>query len=501
DGGTGSDGGKGSGTACVTDGECGSGFCADGVCCNEKCDDVCVSCKLPASKGTCTPYAADTDPEMECAAKLPPPVVETVAASPTADASTDAGAGDASTGDAQVEAGPGTVDADDSDALVINTPDGGIMSKPAVCGGTCSGARSCKYPDKTKSCGTSFCNSRKDVISFACDGNGGCAAAVSTCTDYACDETNGTCRTTCQAHLNCLLTDYCAGDNTCKGKKSDGIMCATGDECMSGNCSGNFCCNTACEGVGLTCVQAGHVGQCQCQGVTCGAGVSCQVFYQDMDADGYGNRNGTIAAGTAKAGCAGSAPPAGFVADNTDCDDGDANAHPGQTMFFGVQRKSGGFDYDCDDKTTKETPEYLGGSCKFCGAVGTCDATSSTCAAANETASFVCPQEYSGGIIRSVSEPEPNLSPLREVGLAAGDSLTSYASVAPGAGSITPIQPPICKVCILQCCGCAAADKTGFRQAVPCGDSSVPQYTCGSCSVAGGGASAMTPSFKQQRCR
>jgi hypothetical protein len=54
---------------------------------------------------------------------------------------------------------------------------------------------------------------------------------------------------------------------------------------------------------------------------------------------------------------------------------------------------------------------------------------------------------------------------------------------------------------VLQCCGCAANDKTGFRQVVACGVSTVSAYTCGSCSVAGGAASPMTTSFRQQKCR
>ncbi|HEV3031542.1 MAG TPA: hypothetical protein VG319_07845, partial [Polyangia bacterium] len=182
DGGT----GRGNGTACVTDDECGSGHCADGVCCNEKCDDVCVSCKLPTSKGTCTPYAAGMDPETECAAKVVAPTQDTEAGA--------ASAGDGGDADAGTDAGPSddtSTDGGESDAYVINTPDGGIKTMPNACAGTCSGARSCKFPDKTMGCGTAYCNSRRDVISFVCDGNGGCAPAVSMCSDYACDDMSG----------------------------------------------------------------------------------------------------------------------------------------------------------------------------------------------------------------------------------------------------------------------------------------------------------------------
>jgi hypothetical protein len=75
--------------------------------------------------------------------------------------------------------------------------------------------------------------------------------------------------------------------------------------------------------------------------------------------------------GKAVAGCVGDTPPAGFVADNTDCDDGDANAHPGQTAFFpttsaGVHT----FDYNCDGTLEKGIDEDVGGSCGFCGSNG-----------------------------------------------------------------------------------------------------------------------------------
>jgi hypothetical protein len=41
--------------ACTTDGECQSGFCAQGVCCQSRCDGACQSCALPGSTGICMP--------------------------------------------------------------------------------------------------------------------------------------------------------------------------------------------------------------------------------------------------------------------------------------------------------------------------------------------------------------------------------------------------------------------------------------------------------------
>jgi hypothetical protein len=501
--GGGGDGGKTNGVACATSDECGSGFCTDGVCCNEKCDDVCASCNLSAdTKGTCTPYAAGTDPEMECLAKNPS--MDTDAGSSTvaeagAEGGTEDGAAEGGTDSGPSTDGGGVMDASASDAFMINPPDGGVMNNYKLCGGTCDGTkRACKFPDKTTSCGTPFCNSRKDVVAFACDGMGSCQLGVGACTSYSCDEATGGCRTTCSDSSHCLPGFYCDGStHSCVDQKGNGLTCQLANECKSGNCSGgagtSVCCNTACDGQGLTCTEAGHIGSCQCQGVTCAAGVACQVFYQDADLDGFGNMNGTIAAGTAKAGCMGSTPPAGFVADNTDCDDTDAMAHPNQTMFFNVQRKSGGFDYDCDNKITKETPEYPGGVCKYCGTVGSCSTTSPTCADTTSTASFQCPQEYSGLLALSNNISPPSIEPL--ITPESPGAITSY--LAP----IGVVPPPICLVCTRQCCGCYSNDKSGFRQAVDCGDASVPMYTCGSCGTAPGGAPAMTPSTKQQRCR
>ncbi|HSZ82567.1 MAG TPA: hypothetical protein VLA14_09800 [Polyangia bacterium] len=495
--GDGGDGGAGkkNGIACVTGDECNSTFCSDGVCCNEKCNDVCVSCNQAATKGVCTPYAVNTDPEMECAAVIPTAPPTDDGGTTTAEAGTEGGSSPEAGGgssDASAASAEASTDADNSAAVTINEPDGGFMTMPNACAGTCGGARACKYPGATTTCGTPFCNSRRDVGTFVCDGNGGCAPSLSSCTDYACDNTKGACGTTCQVTSACLAEDYCDGTEKCLGKKGDGIACANADECTSGNCSGAagaaVCCNTACDGAGLTCTQAGHVGQCQCMGVTCAAGVACQVFYRDADGDGYGNASGTIAAGTAAAGCMGMTPPTGFVADNTDCDDGDANAHPGQTAFFATASKGiGTFDYNCDNASEKETPEYPGGSCKYCGAVGSCSSTTATCTAANESGSFQCPQE---GIYRVPVGP---IEPIEATTTAAKTIPTTSPLITmtamdgtPGLASRATIAPePILRAC----CGCAASDKTGFLATVACGNPA-NTYTCTSCSGVGGGTSA-----------
>jgi hypothetical protein len=54
------------GTACTSATACASGFCADGVCCDGTCTGQCKSCNQAGHAGSCTPYAAGSDPEKEC---------------------------------------------------------------------------------------------------------------------------------------------------------------------------------------------------------------------------------------------------------------------------------------------------------------------------------------------------------------------------------------------------------------------------------------------------
>jgi hypothetical protein len=48
-----------SGSDCAADSDCGSGHCADGVCCDSACDRECYSCNEPGSAGTCIPVIDD----------------------------------------------------------------------------------------------------------------------------------------------------------------------------------------------------------------------------------------------------------------------------------------------------------------------------------------------------------------------------------------------------------------------------------------------------------
>ncbi len=78
------------------------------------------------------------------------------------------------------------------------------------------------------------------------------------------------------------------------------------------------------------------------------------TFYEDLDGDGYGDPGRWTVACTA---------PAGTTPDASDCYDGNADAHPGQTQLFGEDRGDGSYDYDCDGHATPELTEL--GWCSY----------------------------------------------------------------------------------------------------------------------------------------
>ena len=98
------------------------------------------------------------------------------------------------------------------------------------------------------------------------------------------------------------------------------------------------------------------------------------TWYQDSDNDTYGNTAITQSSST---------QPAGYVANSNDCYDGNANAKPGQALYFSIQRGDSSFDYDCSGSSTPQySPYCLASSIVGCSSTspyscyqlaGTCD--------------------------------------------------------------------------------------------------------------------------------
>lgn len=254
------------------------------------------------------------------------------------------------------------------------------------CAGTCDGKSACDYPDPTKACGTATCTNAT-ASTFACDSAGACKKTDKGCGVYQCSGAN--CLTSCSQDIECVAGNYCENP-TCTAKLSLGAKCPKDSACQSGNCVKGACCSTTC-GANFTC----ETGNCQCNGVTCAGGASCVTYYADNDGDGYGDPN------LPAFGCT-SPAPAKFVLNSNDCDDGDANAFPGQTKFFDVPRKGkGGYDYDCNNALAYKYPTVssASGACKLCNPVNpaACGITNCESRAAFACAAIIgCPYDKDG---------------------------------------------------------------------------------------------------------
>jgi hypothetical protein len=199
------------GAVCDDNSGCLSGFCVDGVCCNIACSGPCVSCNQTGSAGRCS-YIGNELPDPECA-------------------------GEDST----------------------------------KCGhtGLCDGAGRCTVYLRNTPCSSSSCSGAVENTQNVCDGQGSCVPSQVLsieCAPFLCS--NGACETSCdpKAVDPCEPGHACVpvGDGTrgvC-GKRKNGQVCQSADDCDSGHCVDGVCCENSCEGPCRSCNLAGAPGLC-----------------------------------------------------------------------------------------------------------------------------------------------------------------------------------------------------------------------------------------------
>ncbi len=192
------------GQPCVVGGECSTGLCFDGVCCDRDCSASCWSCAQIGTIGSCLPADPGTDPRADCA-------------------------------------------------------DDGLAS----CGtdGACDGSGSCRRYPTGLVCAAATCEGTTLTQAFRCSGAGECRPTSGVpCDPYVCDSNQARCLTTCTSSADCTPGRVCIAGRC--GKNPLGAPCASRDDCNSDLCEQSVCCVTTCTGTCRSCALAGSAGTC-----------------------------------------------------------------------------------------------------------------------------------------------------------------------------------------------------------------------------------------------
>ncbi len=192
---------------------CESGFCADGVCCNNACNGTCQSCVLASLQGTCSTVKEATD--------------DTCNGTKKCDSS-------------------GTCDLIDGQGCSSGTE---CYSTYCVDDHCCS----------TASC-TNQCTGNSLTV-YTCGNSGQCTAAMPvTCDGHLNCEDASKCRTSCSSDSHCISGYYC-NSGSCVPKNNTG-SCTADNQCSTGHCLDGVCCNSASCGNCEACNVPGHEGSC-----------------------------------------------------------------------------------------------------------------------------------------------------------------------------------------------------------------------------------------------
>lgn len=205
---------KAAGATCQTANQCASGYCVDGVCCENACTSKCQACsnvkKGAGEDGKCEPILADRDPDEEC-------------------------------------------DADPASSCQYR--------------GTCDGTGGCALHRKGTACGATQCNGNS-VVGQVCDGAGSCVfdPAGAACAPFACNALFGTCNSSCTTSSDCATGDYFCEAGVCAQKQINGQPCSEDAACVSGQCTDGLCCDSECTGQCEACDVTGFEGTCSAIG-------------------------------------------------------------------------------------------------------------------------------------------------------------------------------------------------------------------------------------------
>lgn len=213
---------KKDGQACAAGGECASGFCTDGVCCNVACDGVCEACD-GLVKGRCEVVAGRAHGNRPC----------------KSDGTNCGGACDGVRRDVctypTAQTGCGTTCKDAvRTAGACDGKGACVLQPPRPCPGnySCADTSSCKTSCATDAdCGRLFgCSNGKCIPAAKCDGDHVILAPDGTtqtdCAPYRCDEQGNRCKDRCADVNDCAAPYFCGASGQCVAAPESPSACA-----------------------------------------------------------------------------------------------------------------------------------------------------------------------------------------------------------------------------------------------------------------------------------
>ncbi|MCC6621543.1 MAG: hypothetical protein IT385_09840 [Deltaproteobacteria bacterium] len=295
---------------CGRDGECASGHCVDGTCCDSACDGACEACDLEGGKGACTLVPTGTS-DPACAA-------DEVCSREQAGCALAVGEACTGDGDCATDACAGGVCCDRACDGICQACDLGVCAEvtndqTAICQGSfvCDATGQCRQEagtpcDGDLACATDHCDPVSErCCPLGCDGacqvcgpGGACLLVMGGEVAGRCDgaswcDPTGACVTRsgdeCEGAGDCAPGYFCdrpedLGPGACATVAGDGGACDVDAGCASGVCVAGVCCEEACDGPCETCARAGREGKCLLAevgadpGERCGEGFACDAI-------------------------------------------------------------------------------------------------------------------------------------------------------------------------------------------------------------------------------
>ena len=211
------------GAGCTTDAMCLSGFCEGGVCCTG--GDCCVADKDCDDQNPCTDEA--------CVANVCETTFVEGSCKPAGCSGLTWSPGSSCVDGWCVADGPGEDCDGNEECTDFACSAAGCTVKPSP---------------KSTQCGPSGCFEFEMSAASYCNGAGECKAGTQNpCAGgYVCNATQKKCLSSCGNDGECQPDAFCQGGG-CVEKKQEGGTCSKNSHCLTGKCTGGFCCDGCCD--------------------------------------------------------------------------------------------------------------------------------------------------------------------------------------------------------------------------------------------------------------